>query len=76
MTASAIKKQFDEYLPMLSIQQQELLLNMVKNILHVEPNAKRVSLKQYNKELIKSEKKIVKGKYLSQRELEKIASKW
>jgi len=76
MTATAIKKQLDAYLPMLTIQQQELLLEMVKNILHVEPNTKRISVKQYNKEIAKAEKSIAKGKSLNQKDLEKIAAKW
>lgn len=76
MTTTAIKKQINDYLPLLTVQQQELLLQMVKNILHVEPNSKRISLKQYNKELAKSEQSIAKGKFLSQKELEKLTEKW
>jgi len=76
MTTTAIKKQLNEYLPLLSLQQQELLLDMAKSLLHVEPGTKRISLKQYNKELAKSEKSISKGKYMSQKELEKLTEKW
>jgi hypothetical protein len=51
MTTTAIKKQLNDYLPLLSAKQQGLLLEMVKNILQVEPAGKRISIKQYNKEL-------------------------
>lgn len=76
MTAITIKKKLDEYLPLLTIKQQELLLEMVITILKVEPNAKRISVKQYNKELAKSEKSISKGDFISQKELEKKVRKW
>lgn len=76
MTAITIKKKLDEYLPLLTIKQQELLLEMVITILKVEPNAKRISVKQYNKELAKAEKSIAKGDYVSQKELEKKVKKW
>ncbi len=51
MTTTAIKKQFDNYLPLLTIQQQTLLLEMVKSFLNVDNDTKRISKKQYNKEL-------------------------
>jgi hypothetical protein len=76
MTAITIKKKLDEYLPLLTIKQQELLLEMVITILKVEPNAKRISVKQYNKELAKAEKSISKGEFVTQKELEKKAKKW
>lgn len=76
MTATAIKKQLDNYLPLLSLPQQELLLQMAKSLLHVETKSQRVSIKQYNKELKASEKQITKGKYTSQADLEKESEKW
>lgn len=76
MTTTAIKKQLNDYLPLLTAKQQELLLEMVKNILHVEPNAKRISVKQYNKEIDKAEKSIAKENYVRQSNLEKITKKW
>lgn len=76
MTTKAIKKQLDSYIPLLTAGQQELLLNMVKNILHVETSNKRISRKQYNKEIEVSEKQIRTGKFLTQSELEKESGKW
>lgn len=76
MTASAIKKQIDNYLPLLTIQQQELLLQMAKSLLHVETKEQRISVKQYNKELAVAEKQIAQGKYTSQADLEKESEKW
>ena len=76
MTTKAIKKQLDSYLPLLTVQQQELLLNMVKSILHIDPSNKRISRKQYNKEIEESEKQIKNGRFTSQEDLEKAAEKW
>lgn len=53
MTASAIKKQVDDYLPLLTAKQQELVLAMIKTLLQVESNGERISAKEYNKELKK-----------------------
>ena len=76
MTATAIKKELNTYLPLLTDKQQELLLEMVKNILHIEPSNQRISIKQYNKELAAAEKQITKGEFTTQEDLEKEVKKW
>lgn len=76
MTTEAIKKQLDSYLPLLTAKQQELLLDMVKNILHVEPSGKRINRKQYNKEIELAEKQIAKGAFTTQENLERESEKW
>ena len=57
-------------------QQQALLLDMVKNILHIEPSNQRISLKQYYKEIAEAEKQITKGKFTTQENLEKEVKEW
>lgn len=76
MTKTAIKKQLDSYLPLLTGKQQELLLEMVKNILHIDASDQRITVKQYNKEILEAEKQIAKGKFISQEDLEKESEKW
>ena len=76
MTSAAIKKQFDNYLPLLSNRQQALLLEMVKSILNVEKDAKRISKKQYNKEINEAVARIDKGKFVSHKDALKELSKW
>ena len=44
---------------LLTAKQQALLLEMVKNILQVDNSEKRISVRQYNKELAEAEKQIV-----------------
>ena len=76
MTSVAIKKQLNNYIPLLTNKQQALLLEMVKNILQVDNSEKRISVKQYNKEIAEAEKQIATGKYTTQADLEKESAKW
>jgi hypothetical protein len=76
MTATQIKKQLDTYLPMLTIKQQELLLEMVRNILHVESTDKRITKKQYNKEIAEANARIDKGNFKTHAQALKELSKW
>ncbi len=38
------KKQIDNYLPLLTIQQQELLLQMAKSLLHIETKEQNLKM--------------------------------
>jgi len=76
MTATAIKKQVESYLPLLSAKQQTLILEMIKNLLNVDKDTKRVSLKQYNKELDDAVARIEKGNSVSHKDALKELSKW
>lgn len=68
MTSSAIKKQLDGYLPLLSNKQQTLLLEMVKSFLNVDQGVKRISRKQYNKEIIEAVARIEEGNFITHKE--------
>jgi hypothetical protein len=76
MTRTAIKKQFDHYLPLLSPKQQTLLLEMVKSFLNVDKDTKRISKKQYNKEINEAVARIEKGKFVTHKDALKELSKW
>lgn len=76
MTAAAIKKQFDGYLPLLTVKQQALLLEMVKSFLNVDKDIKRISKKQYNKELNEAVNRIEKGNFVTHENALKELSKW
>lgn len=76
MTTAAIKKQFDTYLPLLTAKQQTLLLEMVKSFLNVDKEAKRITKKQYNKELNDAVARIESGKFVSHKDAVKELSKW
>lgn len=76
MTTATIKKQFNGYLPLLTAKQQALLLEMVKSFLNVDKNAKRISKKQYNKELNEAVSRIEKGNFVTHENALKELSKW
>ena len=76
MKVATIKKELNTYLPLLTEKQQELLLNMVKSILHVDTSSQRISIKQYNKEIAEAEKQIADVKYTSKEDLEKEVKGW
>ena len=76
MTATAIKKQVDNYLPLLSAQQQTLILDMIKTFLNVDKDAKRISRKQYNKEINEAVARIEKGSSVSHKDALKELAQW
>lgn len=76
MTTTAIKKQLDGYLPLLSNKQQTLLLEMVKSFLNVDKETKRITRKQYNKEINEAVSRIEKGVFVKHEDALKELSKW
>lgn len=76
MTAASIKKQFDGYLSLLTVKQQIMLLEMVKSFIDVEKGTKRISKKQYNKELNEAVERIGKGNFVKHKDAIKELSKW
>jgi hypothetical protein len=76
MTATAIKKQVDNYLPLLSNKQQTLVLEMIKSFLNVDSDLTRISRKQYNKELDEAVSRMDKGNSVSHKDALKELSKW
>lgn len=76
MTARAIKKQVDIYLPLLSAKQQTLILEMIKSFLNVDKDTKRISRKQYNKEINDAVARIEKGNSVTHKDALNELSKW
>jgi hypothetical protein len=76
MPTATIKKQFDAYLPLLTESQQSLLLEMVKRFLNVDANTKRISRKQYNKELEEAVGRIESGEFVTHEEAMSELAKW
>ncbi|MBW6482862.1 MAG: hypothetical protein K0B10_07355 [Vicingaceae bacterium] len=69
-------KELNTYLPLLSERQQELVLAIVKNILHIDTQEKRISVEQYNTEIELALKEVKQGKSLSHDEVIKQSEKW
>ncbi len=76
MTTTAIKKQVDNYLPLLSSKQQMLVLEMIKSLLNVDSDTKHISHKQYNKEIDEAVARIESGISVSHKDAVKELSKW
>jgi hypothetical protein len=78
MSTAAIKKQVDDYLPLLSIKQQTLVLEMIKSFLNLDNDneTKRISKKQYNKEIDEAVERIENGDSVSHKDALKELSKW
>ena len=51
MTTSAIKKQVDNYLPLLPKGQQSLVLEVIKSLFEEVNSSDRIDKNQYNKEI-------------------------
>ena len=76
MTTTAFKKKLEHYIPLLNSKQQALLLEMVENILQVEPSNQRITAAQYNKELNASIRQAKSGKTVKHKDLLKEIEKW
>lgn len=76
MTTTAIRKQVDNYLPLLSTKQQTLILEMIKSFLNVDKDTERISRKQYNKEINDAVARIEKGNFVTHKDALKELSKW
>ena len=76
MTTTAIKKQVDNYLPLLSARQQALVLEMIKSFLDVDSDTKRLTRKQYNKELDEAVTRVENGNFVSHKDAVKELSNW
>ena len=76
MITTTVNKELNTYLPLLSARQQELVLDIVKNILHIDTHEKRISAEQYNAEIDLALKEVKQGKSISHDEVVKQTSKW
>jgi vacuolar-type H+-ATPase subunit D/Vma8 len=76
MTTTAIQKQVEDYLPMLSVKQQALVLEMIKSLLQVDNGSKRISRKQYNKEIDQAVERLNNGDSVSHSDALREIAKW
>lgn len=76
MSTTTVKKELNTYLPLLSARQQALVLDMIKNILHVDNKEKRVSVEQYNAEIEQALKEVKQGKSVAHSEVVAKSKKW
>ncbi|USQ03143.1 hypothetical protein [Aquirufa antheringensis] len=65
MTTSAIKKQVDNYLPLLPIGQQSLVLEVIKSLFEEVSSSDRIGKTQYNKEIDAAVARMDAGDFIS-----------
>ena len=73
MSEQTVNKEINTYFSLLTPIQKESVLSLIKSFLKTD---KRVTIKQYNRELKAAEIRIAKGKFRTQEDLEKEAEKW
>ena len=76
MKPLSITNEINTYLPLLSLNQQELVLEMVKNILHIDNKEQRISIEQYNAEIENALRDIKNGISLSHEDVLEQSKKW
>ncbi len=76
MKQAVIKKELNTYLPLLSSGQQALILDMVKNILHIDTKEKRISIEKYNMEIEAALQEVKNGNGISHVEVVRKNKKW
>ena len=65
MTTSAIKKQVDNYLPLLPKGQQSLVLEVIKSLFEEVSSSDRIGKTQYNKEIDAAVARMAAGDFIS-----------
>ena len=77
MTEQSLNKEISTYIGLLSPTQKSSLLSFIKSFFSTEEKTtKRISKKQYNKEIDAAVKRIANGQFLTQEEAEKEMDKW
>jgi hypothetical protein len=73
MTTLAIREKLSNYMQVAEDKKVKAIYEILKD--EVE-RYERLTIKKFNKELKKAEKDFNKGKFISKKKMEKIASKW
>ena len=73
MSEQIVNNEFDTYVNMLSKEQKESILHLIKSFVD---QSNRISLEQYNNELDAAEDRISKGQFISHEEIEKESMEW
>ena len=76
MTTESIKKEVDQYLPLLPLKQQNLVLEMIKSLLHVDKDVKRITRKEYNQQIDNAILRMEEGNSVAHEDALKELSKW
>jgi hypothetical protein len=73
MTTLAIREKLSNYMQVADDKKVKAMYALLKDDIKYE---ERISIEQYNKEINEAVAEVKAGKYVTQAEMEKIASKW
>lgn len=74
---NVLDKQMFNYFKQLNEAEKKSVVHMLKTFLNGrQENTSRISIEQYNKEIDEAMEEVKEGNYITQEEMEKIASKW
>lgn len=76
MRANTITNQLNKYFSLLSEEQKELVVKLIKSFVTQKEPVSRISIEQYNKEIDEAMEEVRNGNYTTQEDLEKESSSW
>lgn len=76
MKANSINTELNKYLSLLTTEQKELVVRLIKSFVRQKDSVSRISIKQYNKEINEAMEEAKAGNYATQDELERESSSW
>ncbi|TAM93832.1 MAG: hypothetical protein EPN39_19165 [Chitinophagaceae bacterium] len=76
MKANSINTELNKYLSLLTTEQKELVVRLIKSFINQKDSTSRISIEQYNKEVSEAMKEAKAGNYVTQDELERESSLW
>lgn len=77
MEEQVLNQEFINYFKLLSLDQKESLLSMIKSFLNKDASeSQRISVSQYNKEISEAEKRINAGQFTTHDTLRREVAGW
>ena len=76
MNAQTINKELSIYFSLLNLAQKNSVLSLIKSFIQTDEKVKRITRKQYNKEILEAEKRVAKGHFVTEEAAEKELSRW
>ncbi len=75
MTETALNREINSYIKLLSPTQKQSIIQLIKSFLKPEIVSNRISIEQYNKEIEEAEKSISQGNFFSHEEVLKFVGR-
>lgn len=76
METNSINIELNKYFLLLTEEQKELIVRLIKSFVNQKDTSSRISIEQYNKEIEETMEEVKNGNYVTQEELEKESDSW